>query len=72
MICKLQRSLNLNGDRMLVYSEDRRAVWFEGTLAADVAEMMGADRKCFVEVRLVAGRGFVIERRLDRAAWPSW
>ena len=72
MICKVQRSLNVNGDRMLIYSKDRRTIWFEGTMTDDVAEVMGADLKCYVEARVIAKQGFIVERRIDRREWPTW
>jgi hypothetical protein len=75
MICKLQRSLNTSGpgaDRMMIYSQDRTTIMMEGTLDIDLAEMMGDDRKIFVEVKVIKGRAFKVERRLPAEEWPSW
>jgi hypothetical protein len=74
MICKLQRSLNPDGvgaDRMLIYSQDR-TVMMEGTLDVDLAEMMGDDFKVFVDVKIIRGRAFAVQRRLPKEEWPSW
>lgn len=74
MICKMQRSLNRDGEganRMLIYSEDRKTVMFEGTMDYDLAEMMGNATKIFVEVRFIKS-AFKVERRLDEKEWPSW
>jgi hypothetical protein len=76
MICKLQRSLSVSdgsADRMLIYSQDRLTIWFEGSLSADLAELMGDDEKIFVEITVLkAGPAFKVERRLPASEWPSW
>lgn len=76
MICKLQRSLSVSdggADRMLIYSQDRITIWFEGSLSADLETLMGDDRKIFVEVTVLKhGPAFKVERRLDEQEWPSW
>ena len=72
MICKVQRSLNAGGDRMLIYSRDRRTVFVEGPMAGDVEEILGGGLKCFVEVRIIGKGGYQIERRLDSSEWPTW
>lgn len=72
MICKVQRSLTQGGERMLIYSEDRRAIFHEGPLAGDVAELLGADMKCFVEARLIGKGGWSILHRLPQIEWPTW
>ena len=72
MICKVQRSINAGGDRMLIYNQHRHPIFVEGPMAGDIAEVLGEDLKCFVEVSIIGKGGFKIVRRLDQSEWPTW
>ena len=69
LICKVQRSLS-HPDRMLVYSRDRKRVFFEGSITPGVAELLGADNKAYVEGHVDLDGTFVLRRRLDTN--PGW
>jgi hypothetical protein len=68
MICKVQRDLD-TGRRVLIYSRDRRKVFFEGLIHQDLIDLMGDATKIFVEGHVDEMRHFVIT---GRAPWQEW
>jgi len=70
VICKVQRSVNGSRDRVLVYSRDRRTVFYEGSMVPDMSRLLGQSDKVFVEGIVDSDGSFIVQRRL--AVDPGW